>query len=306
MAKKANPRPIALAAVAQYPIDATRVRLLHAGYNSTYRVDTPSGRLALRVTRAGPTRAHVLAEVAWMRAVAADTGLRVARPLAARDGTPVVSVDGRQCVLSTWVDGAQRSNSLSPRMLAAVGAALAILHQQGAAWQPPPGWQRPAFDGLWLSGPDPRPHLPPTVAALFDAAAGRVAPVLDRLRALPRHVIHGDLHQGNYRFAAGIDLGILDFDDCAIGHPAQDVAITLYYLQTHPRFDALWAALRAGYERLRPWPSDPATTRALMAWRVLHLYAELRVHPDPAVRALGESILPKWIGRLEAFLAATP
>lgn len=302
MVKRANPRAIALAAIARYPISVRRVRLLHAGYNSTFRIDAAQGRFALRVTRAGPTRAHVLAEVDWLAAVAAETAVRVPRLVRARDGSAVVSVKGRQCVLTTWVEGAQRSKSLSPRMLKAVGETLARLHTQGEAWCPPAGWSRPAFDGLWLGAPDPRPTLPPAAQRVFDAGVERVAPVLARLRGLPRHIIHADLHQGNYRFAPGVRIGVIDFDDCAIGHPAQDVAITLYYLQSHPRFEALWAALRAGYTASRRWPSDPSTTRSLMIWRTLHICADVKVHPDPGIRALEAQMLPVWMERLARLL----
>lgn len=301
--RRVQARRVALRALARYPITPRRVRLQHAGYNVTYRVFADEGVFALRVTRPGPTAAHVAAEVAWMHALQTETTLRVPGIMRTIDGQQVVEINGQCCVLARWLDGAMRAKGLTPNMLAAVGEALAQLHAHGEAWRPPEGWSRPQFDGVWLRAPDPTPGLPPETRDLFLEAADRVAPVLAAQRALPRHVIHADLHQGNYRFARGHDVGLIDFDDCAIGTPAQDVAITLYYLQSLPQFDALWAALRRGYTRRRPWPTDPETTRVLMVWRTLHLCSDCAAHPSAEVRAFVERMIPKWTARIQRFMA---
>lgn len=302
MNRRREARRVALQALEHYPIDVRRVRLQHTGYNVTFRVFADQGVFALRVTRPGPNADHVSAEVAWMHALQTQTALRVPAIIRTRDGAQVVEIDGQCCILARWLAGAMRSKGLTANMLEAVGETLAQLHAHGEGWTPPMGWSRPDFDGVWLRAPDPTAMLPPDTRALFLEAADRVAPVLAQQRTAPRHVIHADLHQSNYRFATGHDVGVIDFDDCAIGTPAQDVAITLYYLQTHARFDALWAALRKGYARRRPWPTDPETTRVLMVWRTLHLCSDCAAHPSADVRAFVDRMIPKWTERIRRFM----
>ena len=303
MNRRQAARRIAMRALSAYALDVRRVRLQHAGYNVTFRVWADQGVFALRITRPGPARAHVEAEVIWMQAVRAQSAVRVPEIMCAKDGATVVEIDGQMCILARWLPGAMRGAGLTPNMLEAVGATLAQLHTQAAAWVPPPGWARPDFDGVWLRAPDPTPSLPRETAMLFRDAVARVAPALAAQRALPRHVIHADLHQGNYRLGRGHAVGVIDFDDCAIGTPAQDVAITLYYLQNHARFDELWAALRRGYARARPWPTDPQTVKVLMIWRTLHLCSDCAGHPSAEVRAHVDHMIPEWTARVRRFMA---
>jgi Ser/Thr protein kinase RdoA (MazF antagonist) len=187
-------------------------------------------------------------------------------------------------------------------MLHAVGRTLAQLHAQAEQWTPPAGWHRPRFAGVWLDMPNPIPQLPEDVQGLFDEAADRVEPILEAALGAPNIVIHADVHQGNYRFAPGHDVGVFDFDDCCWGTPVQDVAITIYYLQRHPRFESLWAALQAGYSTLRPWPGERSTIEGLLIWRTLHLCADVLVHPSPEMRARLKEMIPKWTERLRRFM----
>jgi len=200
------------------------------------------------------------------------------------------------------VTGAQRGRGLTPNMLMAVGRAMAQMHEQAEAWTPPPGWSRPRMDDLWLGAPSPLAALPPRSARAFAAAAERIEPLLVALLSEQAIILHADLHQGNYRFDPGHAVGILDFDDCAVGHPAQDVAISCYYLQRLPQQAALSAALARGYRELRPWPTTPDTHRALLHWRILSMAAGIVRHPSASIRELLPKLLPGWTERLERWL----
>jgi len=298
MNERTRLRRLAATAAAALGFSGARVRLLHDGYNVTYRVDVGGERYALRVTRPGPTLAHVRAELVWVAALAGDTGLRLASPVGC------VEVGGRVCVLNRWVTGAQRGRGLTPNMLAAVGRVMARMHDQAEGWTPPGGWSRPVLDEVWMGAPSPLDALEPRTRAAFAEAAERLAPLLKRLVAQQAFVLHADLHQGNYRFDPGLAVGVLDFDDCALGHPAQDIAITAYYLQRFPHYAALSDALRRGYCELRRWPTDPEIHEALLIWRVLSLCAHLNAHASESFRGLLTEILPRWTEDVEGWLRA--
>lgn len=303
MTRPPTARQIAQEALASYPIRVRRVRLLHDGYNVTYRVDDEAGaRYALRVSRPGPTPREVRDEVAWCEALARDTDVRLLRIVRARDGEPVAVAYGRCCVLSTWVEGAQRGEGLTPNMLRAVGRTMARMHRHGREWEPPAGWRRPRFDTVWPDDSTVLEQLPLDSAEAFAAAYARLTPLLAELLEDRAHVIHGDLHQGNYRFAPGHDVGVIDFDDCALGHPAQDIAISWYYLARFARYPSLCDAFKAGYTELEPWPLSPDVLEALLVWRGLVLCDSVLAHPSEKLNALGHQLLPRWTARCRRWL----
>lgn len=283
-------RRIALAAQAALELPG-RLSLVFDGYNTTYQIRGPE-RFALRVTRAGPTLEHVRGELAWMRALAEDTDVRLCTPVGH------VVVEDRVCVATRWVHGAQRKAGLTPNMLRAVGRTMRTLHEHGAQWTPPPSFQRETLDQVWIDGPSPIPDLEPDLADLFQAAHDRVKPVVASLIAEGTHVIHADLHQGNVRYGPGHDVGVLDFDDVSLGHPIQDLAITIYYLQKLPRYAELRAAVieGTGYE------VDPQVLDALLVWRMLGLFSAVRVHPNPFLRGLVPELMPRWTAQARAFV----
>lgn len=278
----------ALAALAALDRPEARPRLLFDGYNVTYEVLDRGERLALRLTRPGVSLAHVQGEVAWMTALARDSDVRVAEPVG------VCVVDEQVCVLTRWVHGVTRHASLTPRAMAAVGETMAALHDHASHWTRPGTWSRPDVGSVWLGSPDPTPQLPADVAERFTACASRLRPILAQLMAGEVFVLHADLHQWNVKLAPGHDVGVLDFDDCAVGHPAMDLAISRYYLGGHPRCEELRAALERGYRRRRPWPADPELLEALHVWRMLGLCASVLDHPTEALRAKVGELLPRW------------
>lgn len=290
-------RQLALDALAAYDLKPERVRLRHDSYNVTYEVRGARGaRYALRISRPAVTAEDVRAEVAWCDALAEDTDVRLLRVVRTREGEGVALSHGRACVLSTWVSGAQRSRGLTPNMLEAVGRTMALMHRHGRQWTPPEGWSRPPLRTVWLSGdPDPIPGLPEAHRGVFREAHDALAPVLDGLwRGDACHVLHADLHQGNYRFSKGHNVGVIDFDDCSVGHPAQDAAISFYYLRRLDPEGVLRAAFQRGYRALEPWPLDAELLQALLVWRALGLCGSVMHHENPEVRAYGDRLVPSW------------
>ncbi len=114
---------------------------------------------------------------------------------------------------------------MSPPLAAQIGRVTARLH--ALRWTPTT-WNGPVLDAAWLRGwwRDLAPQH------LTSAEVGRCLPAVEHAAVwLEMHgselqVIHADLHFGNLLALPEGEVGILDFGDCAVGHPAFDLAMT--------------------------------------------------------------------------------
>ena len=72
-------RPLAQAALAEYDLEVTGLRLITNGWNGVFRVDTPDGPYVIRVTRPipGADDRSVRSEVEFMSALAQGTDVAV-------------------------------------------------------------------------------------------------------------------------------------------------------------------------------------------------------------------------------------
>jgi Ser/Thr protein kinase RdoA (MazF antagonist) len=112
-----------------------------------------------------------------------------------------------------------------------------------------------------------------------------------------RQVVHGDLHIWNVH-ARRDDLWALDFEDIMWGSRAQDIAISLYYIQDRVDCLDLTAAFRHGYEQVAPWPTDDEELATFMAARRLMFmnYVFNIAMPDR------QDFLARSVDRLRSFL----
>jgi Ser/Thr protein kinase RdoA (MazF antagonist) len=302
---------LARAALEQWPIDVARCRLVAEHTNATFRVDATDGRrFALRVCAPGEhSREDHEIEVDWMTAVDEQTKVLVPRPVATRDGSFLVEmgVDGvpepRLCLLSGWVPG--RPLEDRPQHLPLLGEAMARLHVHALGYRPPRALQPMVCDRAfyWTHEPiavyDDDHGLVTTQQArrLRDIEA-RVNDLLVRLHASgdsPPRVIHGDLHDGNAHVSRG-KLWVIDFEDLVVGTPTQDVAVALYASRWRADHRAVHDAVKAGYERILPWPIHDATELELLfrarALMLLNYCLNQRADPDLA------EFVPVLLGRL--------
>lgn len=99
-------RPLAEAALEQYDLGWTGLRLIGNGWNCVFRVDTPDGPSVIRITRPVPGAAErsVRSEVEFMDALAAETDVAVPAVRHNRDGELVTlaSADGVPETRATW------------------------------------------------------------------------------------------------------------------------------------------------------------------------------------------------------------
>jgi Ser/Thr protein kinase RdoA (MazF antagonist) len=229
-------RRLARSALAHYGLEDARLALLRHEHNTTFRVDGEGGPFVLRNNRPGVHRpATIGSEIAWLRAIRADAGLAVPEPVAARDGSLAVlarvpGVPGpRVCVLLRRMEGRFVDDGLTPRHLRAVAALQVALQEHAARWTQPEGFVRPRVDSLTsvAKAEGIAPRVAPSwdgdhpsredadrslqlVQELFSVGeAAILAAALDVVWTTTRALaavlgaaglIHGDLHQENYRF----------------------------------------------------------------------------------------------------------
>lgn len=307
-------RGVARSALAAWGLADAELRLRHHGYNTTFSVRTPGGpRYALRINvNAHKEPAHLDAELAWLEALARDTGLRVPRPLPTRDGDAYALVHspghGRRlpAVLFTWLPGRHPSESSPTRaQMLALGRTTALLHTHAETWRMPPGVALPRIDTVLMNVPDRltggHSALPPggreVIAEAMRVIQAGYDALLARSASLP---LHADLHAGNLLWDAG-RLGVLDFDDAGVGVRAQDLAISAYYLRDDPRAEE-W--LLEGYASERALPeASTAEFEAVVASRNLVLANDLVAAENAELRALVERYLVTTVARMRHFLA---
>ncbi|MBB5234580.1 phosphotransferase enzyme family protein [Deinococcus budaensis] len=235
------------------------------------RVDTPAGPTVLRVCEPGTAEAR-LAEVSTFQNAAAEAGLTVphreaARALALPDGTH------RWTVRSTWVDG-EAPRPVTAELARALGKATAQLH--ALDFHPPQDWTGPVYGAAWLRGwweaGAPR-HLSADDHERCAPAVAQAA-IFMEAHAAEARVIHSDLHFGNVLLAPDGQAAVLDFDGCAVAHPAFDLALTERELLDFPEAGTLTEAYRASYagQSRQPYPFEAveqcraATGTAFLEW----------------------------------------
>ena len=278
-------RGTALRALGAYPVPVARLRLLFHGYNTTFRVDSTDGRrFALRISvnsRKAPS--DLRAEMAWLDALARSTELSIPVPQRTSDGALTTEVfDGAlgrslPAALFGWLPGPDLDAIATPFHVRALGRAMAALHTHAEGWVVPDDATFPVSDDVLMHGTDhlSRPH--PLLTADRRSVIGHVLDQVQRhytaiYSSAPVHVLHADLHLGNAKWSRG-RLSVFDFDDCVVGVPMHDLAVSTYYLRPDR---GLEDALQQGYASARPLPDCAGEPfEASVAGRGLLLLNEL-------------------------------
>lgn len=201
-------------AVVPEAVGFTATRLTGGVSAETYRVDVsrPDGtseRLVVRHRPMATSRGWLRAsdELAILRSLA-EAGFPVPRPhLVWEDETLVMS----------WIDG---TTALPDDAPIAMAEALARIHAH----------RDPTLDGL-PEREDPRPLLERAlvelgfedVGTLLDAAGDAGGSAQGRSEG-SRCLLHGDFWAGNLLWRDGVLVGVLDWEDGALGDPLSDVA----------------------------------------------------------------------------------
>ncbi len=289
-------RGLALIALANYPVQVRRLRLVQHSHNTTFRVDAVDGtHYALRISRPGfHTRDEVTSELRWQLALRRDTALEVPEPIPTRGGDLVLTAQApgvpepRLCVLLRWVRGRFLTRSLLPVHLEEVGSFTARLHCHAHTWEAPSGFQRGRVDALTavgrrgvyatagdvLEGIDSPLALAdweqstnlvatlcsPEDTAIVDRVVRNAGAAFQALVTVPDTfgLIHADLHFQNVLFQGRV-AGAIDFDLSGFGPYVFDLGVTLVQIQHLATYGALRGALLTGYRRVRALPPEHET-----------------------------------------------
>ena len=278
-------RPLAEAALAEYDLEPTRLRLISNGWNCVFRVDTVDRPVVIRVSRPvpGADDRSVRSEVEFMDALAAGTQVAVPGVQRTRDGALVTVAqaegvpESRACVVFDWLGGPDLATRRSPESWRALGQLMGTMHRFAEGWAPSENFAVTDYDSCIPYG-EPLVIFEPGRAELYGLEGllrEAIEVTNERIAALARDVpsivLHGDLHQWNVKILRGV-LAPFDFEDLLTGAPILDVATTLYYVRGDADYLALAGAFKDGYERERPWVErEPGEMERLMFARAIDL-----------------------------------
>ena len=311
---------MARAALPHYGLKNAKLTLIAHWQNTTFRVDTPEQRYALRVNRPlSQNLASIRSELLWLESLTQTTDLSVPKPHRNDAGELLTTVqtddvpEPRHCVLFSWLDGVFLDGAdLTPEHMRRVGAFTAKLHRHSESFVPPPGFSRQRLEwdgqmGDFFARPSVRenPVVTPELWALFDEVRRRTEPVmngLDKDKAV-YGLVHNDIYQRNMLLADD-GVQVFDFDNCGFAHYILDAAVTLAQVRKHADYLEKREAYLEGYAGHRSL--SEAERKALeptLAARVLLLalyYASQRDNPKmkaaaPAFIKGAAADLRRWL-----------
>jgi Ser/Thr protein kinase RdoA (MazF antagonist) len=263
--RKTHLESVARRALAHWDVSAgARLTLLNISENATYRLDDPQvdAPRILRVHRTGyHTRAAILTELAWMKALQEEAGIETPQALPARDGELIKTVatpafdEERFVVMFAFIEGREpeADNLIEP--FKRLGAITARMHRHARTWQRPAYFERLVWDfegsigrqgnwGDWRDGP----ALNAERIALFESAVALIERRLRRFGHGPERfgLIHADLRLANLLITAS-DTRVIDFDDAGLGWFLYDFATAVSFMEERPDLKELLAAWLVGY-----------------------------------------------------------
>ena len=294
-----------------YGICGAQVSCINFEFNATFSVETDSGtKYALRINiNSTRTVENMKAEVEWVRHLNRTSGVHVPTPIATVKDDYIVSAvhaDSGQTlygVMYSWLEGEELGDEPTPQQLHEVGKSIAVLHQESADFTLSPDAKLPTFNDFFWGTEDflfsDKSTLSVSDRSLIKEAHDLIMGFThDLYETSPVHIIHADMHGWNLMWHEG-QLTIFDFDDCGYGVEAQDLAVTLYYLDT-PEQDE---ALLNGYKSVRPLPTYSANAmKALLLQRRLLLLNYLFETKNQEHKELLPAYLEKSLERVSTFL----
>ena len=262
---------LAEAAIKKYDIKVRDMRIYRFDTNLLYKVESDTGeRFMLRMASPGwRTFDNLRAEAAWLEALDRDTDIGAPVIVRAANGRHVIPMtrpgipDTWNASLMTWVDGRLLAHYLNETNLEKMGKLFARLHIHGKTWKPPKGFSSHRFNAF-LSRGEPNVLFTDKILKTFRKDDKKI--FLRARKWVEREyanidpddlrVIHCDLWHENIKLDHG-KLRPFDFEDTIWGYRLHDIAMSMLDLLEDvgdKRYATLFAAFRAGYERLLDFP----------------------------------------------------
>jgi Ser/Thr protein kinase RdoA (MazF antagonist) len=283
--------------------------LIAVSENATFRIDVDGVPTAvLRVHRPGYVAdpAQIAAELTWVRAIAADTSVRVPDVLELADGSLVHEMTDAEGVrwfavafafvageiLEDTLAGGGLDETTLRRTYSEIGATTAALHDHVAGWAPPSGFNRFGWGlddalgaasrwGDWRNAALSTQQL--AVCERAEAAAREVLATVPETPAATG-LVHADLRPSNIMVDAAGRLTVIDFDDCGTSRLLWDFAAALSFIEHEPYAPTIAAAWLEGYRSVRAVSEeDLAVATALSTVRRLQMLGWTTTHREDAL-----------------------
>jgi Ser/Thr protein kinase RdoA (MazF antagonist) len=267
------------AALPEWGLEGATVSPVAYRENMTFKVAADAGAYALRIHQAHyRTDAHIKSELDLMEYLN-TVGIRTPVVVPTLRGSlfTTVSAEGvdepRQCDVFEWIDGRplrQTGEAFSTPLaeLTAsyeeVGRLAGRIHNAGARWERPAGFERPAWDCEGIFGvnshlgdfrrltdvSDEQRQLLLDVAGKLSESLGEFGQAPDRYG-----LSHGDFLAENV-FVCEDGIRLLDFDDAGDGWYLFELVTAVFDLLESPAFEPCLAAIVSGYRQERPLPEE--------------------------------------------------
>ena len=294
-----------------YGIHGAKVSCINFEFNATFAVESESGaKYALRINiNSTRTVENMKGEIEWVRHLNRTSGIHTPTPIATVKDDYIVSAlhaDSGQTlygVMYSWLEGEELGDEPTLSQLHEVGRAIATLHQESTDFALSADAALPTFNDFFWGTEDflfsDKSVLSDTDRALIQQAHDLIMQFTNDLYQNSKvHIIHADMHGWNLMWNQD-QLSVFDFDDCGYGVEAQDLAVTLYYLDT-PEQDE---ALLNGYKSVRPLPTYSANAmKALLLQRRLLLLNYLFETKNQEHKEMLPAYLEKSLERVSTFL----
>ncbi|WP_374654223.1 phosphotransferase enzyme family protein [Dongia sp.] len=289
---------LAISALPRWHLHGAEVKLINHSENWTFRVQPKNCQrpVILRVHRAGyHSLGGIRSELAWMRALQREAGVKTPQAIPGRDGADIQTVSHpalespRHCVLFEFIDGIEppRDDLIAP--FRQLGEVTARCHNHSEQWMRPAYFDRLAWDfdhavgaapnwGDWRFGPDCTPDRAALIQRAVDLLARRLAAFG---QARNRYgYIHADFRLANLLLHEG-DVRVIDFDDSGLGWFLYDAATAVSFFETRADVPDLIEAWKDGYRRQRALSSIEADEiDSFILLRRLTLFAWMGSHGE--------------------------
>lgn len=289
---------LAASALPRWNLAGAGLTLINHSENWTYRVVAEGARrpVILRVHREGyHSLDGIRSELAWMRALQAEAGVRTPQAIPGRDGADIQIVPHpslttpRHCVLFEFIDGVEPPQDDLMAPFRQLGEATARCHNHSEGWRRPDYFQRLTWDfehsvgrtpnwGDWRQGPDCTPDR----ARLLQRAVDLLETRLQHFgRTTNRYgLIHADFRLANLLLHEG-DVRVIDFDDSGFGWFLYDAATAVSFFEDRADVPDLLEAWKEGYRCQRILPKeDEAEIWTFILLRRLTLFAWMGSHSE--------------------------
>lgn len=292
--------------LSQYELEGCQTESINHEFNSTFKViDGKGAKFALRINvNSTRTLSNLRAEIFWVKSI---TDLAVAKPVSNAEGEFITAgwheatERNLNAILYTWLEGEEPGDEPTLQQLEAAGKAMATLHNSSVHLELPHDAELPALDDFYWGAPDllgaANGTLNEDESDLVEALKLEVQTALAELaKTTARQPIHADLHPWNLMWNDG-GIAVFDFDDSGLGLPIQDLATSLYYLDT-PEQDQ---AFLAGYASVRTLPEhSPELLQLLFLQRRLILLNYLHETSNPEHIAMVPEYKAETIRRIKS------